>query len=212
MKALEFVNIKKKFGNNIVLDNVTFEIEKKEFVGMIGNNAAGKTTIAKIASGLLKPNDGEVLVFNRKPYKDFKVKKKIGFASHNTMLYPELTVYENLRFYGSLYDVQGVDEKIEDLLKLLNLNDVKNKQVKDLSRGFKQRVAIVRALMNDPKLLILDEVTTGLDVKIRQRFLNYLFELKNTKAILFITHYDSEIKNCDRIIEVKGGRVFEKSI
>lgn len=208
MKVLEFVNVTKMYGNNVVLNNVSFIINKGEFVGLIGENAAGKTTIAKIASGQLKPNDGKVLVFNSIPYKDFKVKRKIGFASHNPLLYPELTAYENLEFYGRLYDVEDLDARIDELFDFLGLDKRRNEQIKNLSRGFKQRIAIARALINDPDLLILDEVTTGLDPKIRESILNYLLEMKD-KTILFITHYLNEIENCDRVLEVKGGKILD---
>ena len=208
MKVLEFVNVTKMYGNNVVLNNVSFIINKGEFVGLIGENAAGKTTIAKIASGQLKPNDGKVLVFNSIPYKDFKVKRKIGFASHNPLLYPELTAYENLEFYGRLYDVEDLDARIDELFDFLDLDKRRNEQIKNLSRGFKQRIAIARALINDPDLLILDEVTTGLDPKIRESILNYLLEMKD-KTILFITHYLNEIENCDRVLEVKGGKILD---
>ncbi len=213
MKALEFVNVTKRYGNNVVLKDVSFEIDEGEFVGLIGENASGKTTIARIASGQLKPDHGEVLVFNSPPYKDYGVKQRIGFASHNLLLYPELTAYENLEFYGKLYDVKNFEIKINELFEFLGLSRKKDERVKNLSRGFRQRVAIARALINDPDLLILDEVTTGLDPTIREVVLDYLTEInKMKKTILFITHHLDEVKNCDRMLEVKGGKVFAQSL
>lgn len=205
MKALEFISVTKKYGDNVAIRDISFEILEGEFVGLIGENAAGKTTIAKIASGQTKPSSGKVFVFNAIPYKDFKIKKRVGFASHNSFLYPELTAYENLEFYGKLYDVKNLNERIEELLDFLNIT--RDEQVKNFSRGFKQRVAIARALINNPDLLILDEITTGLDQKIRELILGYLEEIRKDKTIVFITHHLDEIKDCDRLIEVREGMI-----
>ena len=213
MNVLRFKNVTKRFGNKIVLDNVSLKVAEGDFVGIIGQNAAGKTTIAKIASGVLKPSSGEVTVFGHNPFKNFEVKEKIGFASHNPMLYPELTVYENLEFYGRIYKIKNLNKRLLELLKFLEIYDKKEEMVRELSRGFKQRVAIARALINDPDLLILDEITAGLDINMRRKILDYLFTINNMgKTILLISHYESELDRCNKIIEVVGGRIFERSV
>ncbi len=197
-------DVVKRFGKFVALHGVSFEVGRGEKVALLGPNGAGKTTTVRIISGMSKPTRGEVRIMGRDPFSDHSVKKAFGVVSHNTFLYEELTAYENLEFYARLY---GADEgRIPELLKEFGLHNRRHELVKNFSRGMKQRLAIARALIHDPKILILDEPTTGLDVFGKQELFSFLENFEGT--VLFTTHNLEEAeKTCERALIMSSGKI-----
>ncbi|MDI6655715.1 MAG: heme ABC exporter ATP-binding protein CcmA [Candidatus Hydrothermarchaeota archaeon] len=187
MQIIEITNLSKKFGNHLAVSDVTLAIARGESFALLGPNGAGKTTIIRILSTLLKPTSGSVKIngfdLAREPE---KVKKGIGVVSHNSFLYDELTVKENLDFYTALYEAEA---SIEDLLEKLEIGSICDEYVGNLSRGMKQRLSIARAIVHEPEILLLDEPSVGLDVKSRQAFYEMVKELRSKgTTILLTTH------------------------
>ncbi len=200
-------NVVKYYSRFKALDGVTLHVEEGEKVAILGPNGAGKTTLVKIVSGQMRANSGKVEVMGLDPAKTSReLRKKIGFVSHNPMIYDELTAYENLKFYANLYEVKEREERIKEVLKKVKLYDRRHSLVKTFSRGMKQRMAIARALLHDPDILILDEPTSGLDISGRRELLEYLRKLK--KTILLTTHNINEVeKLCSRAVILMNGKV-----
>jgi heme exporter protein A len=154
----------KRFGLKTVLKGLDFNAEKGEFVGLLGPNGVGKTTFLRILSSLSRPTMGDVRVANHHlPQQAAAVRRKLGVLSHQPLLYGDLTGDENLRFFGKLYGVEAIDHKISEVLELVGLSKRKEDLVRTYSRGMQQRLAIARAVIHDPEILLLDEPYTGLD-------------------------------------------------
>ncbi len=154
----------KRFGLKKVLFGLDFEVAPGEFVGLLGPNGAGKTTFLRILASLGQPSLGEVTVAGHSlPGGAAQARRQLGVLSHQPMLYPDLTAEENLRFFGRLYDVRNLEHRIAELLELVGLAGRGRDLVRTYSRGMQQRLAIGRAVLHDPQLLLLDEPYTGLD-------------------------------------------------
>ncbi len=194
------INLCKKFGGIRAIDNLSFEIEKGR-VAILGFNGAGKSTLAKLVAGILKPSSGKIEVFGKSPSSSPDVRARIGIASHNPMLYRELTARENLEFYSRIY---RSDVDLEDLAERLGFKKMLDRRVSELSRGFVQRVAFARALLNSPEILILDEITAGLDVASREVILDIVSQ---HRYVLFTTHTLEEAEFCDTFIVLTSGRL-----
>lgn len=210
MQVIEVRNLCKKFGNHVAVKDVNLSIARGESFALLGPNGAGKTTIIRILSTLLKPTSGGVKIngFDLTGEPE-KVKKSIGVVSHNSFLYDELTVRENLEFYAALYEAEAC---IEDLLEKLEISSIRDEYVKNLSRGMRQRLSIARAIVHEPGILLLDEPSVGLDLKSRQAFYEMLKELHSkSTTILLTTHLLEEAAQLCRIGAVmhKGSIVAE---
>jgi heme exporter protein A len=154
----------KRFGLKTVLRGVDFEVQPGEFVALLGPNGAGKTTFLRILSSLSRPSLGEVHVANyRLPNQAAAVRARLGVVSHLPLLYGELTAEENLRFYGRMYNVNGLDARITEVLEMVGLASRRSDLVRTFSRGMQQRLAIGRAVIHDPDVMLFDEPYTGLD-------------------------------------------------
>ncbi len=199
-------DVVKTYGRFKALDRISLSIERGEKVAILGPNGAGKTTLVKVISGQIRATSGRVEVMGKNPAEfSRELRKNMGFVSHNPMLYDELTAYENLKFYANLYDVESGD-RIEELLKKLRLYGRRHSRVKTFSRGMKQRLAIARALLHDPEILILDEPTSGLDIEGRLELLMNLSTLE--KTVLLTTHNLSEAERlCDRAVILMNGKI-----
>ena len=199
-------DVVKTYGRFKALDGISLSIEKGEKVAILGPNGAGKTTLVKVISGQIRATSGRVEVMGKNPAEfSRELRKNMGFVSHNPMLYDELTAYENLKFYANLYDVESGD-RIEELLKKLRLYERRHSRVKTFSRGMKQRLAIARALLHDPEILILDEPTSGLDIEGRLELLKNLSTLD--KTVLLTTHNLSEAERlCNRAVILMNGKI-----
>lgn len=205
---IELKNITKQFGNFKALDNISFKIEKGEIVGFLGQNGAGKTTTMKIITGLSEPTEGEVFLSNEKIGK--KNKTRIGYMPENTPLYSSLTVREFIDFMGEIKGIKKSERKndVKELIEKLNLKDVENKIIKNISRGYKQRTSLAGALIGNPEILILDEPTVGLDPKQVVEIRNLIKSLQGKCTILLSSHILSEISQmCDRVIIIDKGKI-----
>ncbi|AEA47377.1 heme ABC exporter ATP-binding protein CcmA [Archaeoglobus veneficus] len=211
MRVIVLRDVIKKYGYFTALKGVSLEVDAGEKLAILGPNGAGKTTLVKLISGQTRPTKGDVLVLNMKAWKfNAELRRKIGFVSHNPMLYDELTAYENLRFYGRLYDVKDLEKRIEEILKQVKLYERRHARVKTFSRGMKQRLSIARALLHDPEILILDEPTSGLDVEGRRELIAYLKRYGEGRTILLTTHDISEaVSLCDRAVILLDGKIVE---
>lgn len=154
----------KRFGPKVVLNKLAFNVPQGEFVALIGPNGAGKTTLLRILSSLAKPTIGEVSVAGfHLPGQAASVRQKLGVVSHLPLLYGDLTATENLLFYGRMYDVPGLNVRVQEVLQLVGLLHRSDDLVRTFSRGMQQRLAIGRAVLHNPDVLLLDEPHTGLD-------------------------------------------------
>ena len=156
--------LSKRFGLKTVLRALNFDVARGEFVALMGPNGAGKTTFLRILASLSRPTHGEVQVAgHRLPQEAVGVRRRLGVVSHQPLLYGDLTAAENLRFFARLYSLPSPDKRIDDMLRLVGLYRRRHEPVRTFSRGMQQRLAIARALLHDPDLLLLDEPYTGLD-------------------------------------------------
>jgi ABC-2 type transport system ATP-binding protein len=215
-KILELKNIDFSYGKKEVLNNISFNIKDGVFSVLLGLNGAGKSTIFSLITRLQNLQVGEVII-NGYPIKNYsKALKDIGIVFQEPTLDLDLTVKQNLYYYGSL---KGLDFKetitsIEDEIKKLELENVLDTQVRKLNGGHRRRVEILRALINKPKLLLLDEPTVGLDLKSRFDILNYVKDLVHTKniSVLWITHLFDEVEQDDNVTVIKAGQIVESGI
>ncbi|MFO7966100.1 MAG: ABC transporter ATP-binding protein [Archaeoglobaceae archaeon] len=204
--------VKKSFGSFKALNGINLEIADNTSLALLGPNGAGKTTLLKLISGITKPTDGQISVFDHQPWKFSKdLRKKMGMVSHNPFLYGELTANENLTFYGKVYEVEDLKNRIDEVLSKMGLKRRKHTLVKSFSRGMKQRLSIARALLNNPELLILDEPTSGLDIVGRKELLKYLEDYKTNRTVLLATHDLEEARICDMVAVIINGEIMHFS-
>ncbi|MEM0068840.1 MAG: ABC transporter ATP-binding protein [Saccharolobus sp.] len=202
MSVIEVRNVWKSYGKLVANENVSMTLKEGEIVSLLGPNGAGKTTLVKMIYGELNPDKGEIRVLGKKP-SDRNIKKILGVIPQECEPYGDLTVLDNIYYMGRL---KGVNKELirsrgEELLNKLDLLSKRNTLARDLSGGTKRRVLIAMALINDPKLLILDEPTTGLDPEGRREVWEILLEMKKEgRSMLLTTHYLDEAERlADRI-------------
>ncbi len=208
--SLEIKNISKKYGNQEALSNISFSLNKGDIVGFLGPNGAGKTTLMKIITSTLKQDSGEVTVFGKSTISDeIETKSVIGYLAEHNPLYKEMNVIEYLQFIASLYKIKDFNI-IENIVSKTGLENEKTKKIEALSKGYKQRVGIAASLIHNPKLLILDEPTTGLDPNQLVEIRNLITEIGKDKIVLLSTHILQEIpKICNHIIIINKGKIVE---
>lgn len=211
MNAIEIKKLVKKFDDKLAVDQVDLCIKKGELFALLGVNGAGKTTMIKMLTCLLKPTSGDAFLNkNSIISNEFEVKKSVNVSPQETAIAPNLTVWENLKFMAGVYQIENKNKKIEQLIKDFKLDSVLNKKAKTLSGGWQRRVSIAMALINDPKILFLDEPTLGLDVLARRELWNIIELLKGEKTIVLTTHYMEEAENLsDRIGIMANGKLLE---
>ena len=214
MTVLKAEGIKKIFDQRMVLSDVNLSLNKGEIYTLFGANGSGKTTFTLILSSLLKPIEGEVTFEGKNIYKrDTDYRMKVGLLTHNTFLYENLTGHENLRFFGGLYGIYNLRERIEELSNLFNIEERMSEPVRNLSRGMKQRLSIIRALIHDPEIILLDEPYTGLDEVSAQTMENYLLSLQKKGKIIFITTHNliRGYRIATQLGILSGGKIHFKS-
>ncbi len=204
--AVEIIEVSKKYGYLSALKSLSLEIDKDEFVALLGPNGAGKTTLMKIVATHISPSSGTVKIFGKNAFKNSgEMRKQVGFAAHESFLYDELTIEENLLFYAKLFSVDL--ERIRDIIESSNLKRWYRVPVKRLSYGLRKRADIVRALIHDPDLILLDELFAGLDEETRNLLVDY-FRSQQAKTVLISSHsIDWAEKLCDRGIFLDKGQI-----
>lgn len=208
---LQIKNINFKIDNNTILEDISFDVNKGEFVTIIGPSGSGKSTLLKLIGSLQEPTSGEILFEGHHIY-DLTLteyRKEVSYFFQNALLFGE-TVRDNLEFPYAIRDEEFDQTKAERLLNELQLDkSIIDKSINDISGGEKQRVALVRNLLYQPKVLLLDEITSSLDATNRDIVKSHLRNLQKNQdiTILMVTHNEQEIQHADRTIEIKDGRV-----
>ena len=208
---LSCTHLTKRFGDNLVVDDLSFELQPGECLGVIGPNGAGKTTTFRMCLGLTAPDSGHVNVFGLSmPQDALAIKERLGVVSQFDTLDPDFTCAENLRVYGRYFGLKSayLEEKIPQLLEFASLSNKAHERPGALSGGMKRRLSLARALINDPALLLLDEPTTGLDPQARHLMWERLQTLvRSGKSILLTTHFMDEAERlCDRLLVIDQGK------
>ena len=210
MYSINVSKLTKKFKEKVAVNNIDLQIKKGELFSLLGTNGAGKTTTIKMLTGVTKPTSGDIFIENMDMKKDiFKIKEILNVSPQETAIAPNLTVKENLEFMAGVYRIKDREIKIKDLVDKFKLDEVLNKKAKTLSGGWQRKVSIALALINDPKILFLDEPTLGLDVIARKELWQIIKGLKGNITIILTTHYMEEAESLSDIVGVmsKGNLV-----
>lgn len=209
--AIEVEELTKRFGDFTAVDQITFHVKKGEIFGFLGANGAGKTTAIKMLIGISLPTSGKASVAGYDVSNDReKVKENIGYMSQKFSLYEDLTVRENIRFYGGIYGLSGkrIKQKTAEIIERLALENYARKLVADLPLGWKQRLAFAVASVHDPQIIFMDEPTGGVDPSTRRQFWEMIYEAADSGVTIFVTtHYMDESEYCDRISIMVDGRI-----
>jgi ABC-2 type transport system ATP-binding protein len=201
----------KRFGHFVANDHLSFEVKKGEIFGFLGANGAGKTTAIRILCGLSYPTSGILNVAGFDIYTEReKIKRNIGYMSQKFSLYDDLTVYENIRFYAGIYGLskKEIQTRAARLIEKLELTEARDKLIREIPLGWKQKLAFSVAIIHDPKIVFLDEPTGGVDPITRRQFWNLIYEAARDGITVFVTtHYMDEAEYCDRVTIMVDGRI-----
>ncbi|MFH0893374.1 MAG: ABC transporter ATP-binding protein [Bacteroidota bacterium] len=201
----------KRFGSFVANDHLTFDVKKGEIFGFLGANGAGKTTAIRILCGLSKPTSGKAMVAGFDVYKETeKIKKNIGYMSQRFSLYDDLSVYENIRFYAGIYGLRRneIKEKSKILLGQLGMEGHRDKLIRDIPLGWKQKLAFSVAVFHNPRIVFLDEPTGGVDPITRRQFWDLIYEASARGITVFVTtHYMDEAEYCQRVSIMNEGKI-----
>ncbi len=208
---IEVKNVTKKYGNFLAVDNISFTVKDGEVVGFLGPNGAGKSTTMNMITGFIEPTEGTIIVNGydvlKKP---ISAKKQIGYMPEGVPLYSDLTVKEFVNYMAELKRVPRKEkkEKVEKALEQTGIKDVEKKLIRNLSRGYKQRVSLAGALIGDPEVIILDEPTVGLDPKQITEIRKLIKDLGKEHTVILSSHILSEVSQiCERVIIINKGRI-----
>jgi ABC-2 type transport system ATP-binding protein len=210
-KVIQAEQLTKRFGNFTAVDHISFEVSKGEIFGFLGANGAGKTTAMRMLCGLSLPTSGKGKVAGFDVYKENeKIKRSIGYMSQKFSLYEDLTVRENIRFYAGIYGMTDkfIKDKTAFILQHLHMEKEKDKLVKELPLGWKQKLAFSVAIFHEPKIVFLDEPTGGVDPATRREFWVMIYEAAASGITVFVTtHYMDEAEYCNRVSIMVDGRI-----
>lgn len=208
---IEVKNVTKNYGKVTAVDNISFTIQDGEIVGLLGPNGAGKSTTMNMITGYIEATDGEIIIDGYDiSRKSKKAKKEIGYMPEGVPLYTDLTVKEFVTYMAEIKQVNSKvrKEKVEKVIEKTGLKDVEKKLIRNLSRGYKQRVSMAGTLVGDPKILILDEPTVGLDPKQITEIRNLIKELGKTHTVILSSHILSEVSQiCNKVIIINKGKI-----
>lgn len=206
---IEVRDLNKYFGRRQVLKKINFSVKKGAFLSIFGPNGAGKTTLVKILSTLERPTDGKVTIANAVLGQDpTEIRRRIGLISHSPLLYLDLSAYENLEFYGTLYGVAGLKERAEFLLEQVELTHRRHDLVRTFSKGMLQRLAIARALMHQPSILFLDEPYSGLDPHAVDILDGLIDSIRGDLTFLMVSHnLEKGLSLCSAAMIIEAGRI-----
>ena len=203
--------VTKIFGPTVAVRNISFEVKKGEILGFLGPNGAGKTTTMRIITGYFPPTNGNAYVAGHSVLDDpLSVKRRIGYVPENPSMYKDMRVNEYLRFVGAIKGVKRnlLKESIEKNVQLCALESVVHKRIKELSKGFRQRVALGQALVNDPPVLVLDEPTSGLDPKQIHEIRELIKSMAGKRTIILSTHILPEVSmTCNKVVIINEGEI-----
>ena len=206
--TIETRDLTRRFGDFVAVDRVSLSINSGEIFGLLGPNAAGKSTIIRLLAGILRPSSGEADILGLDLFTQTeKIKKLIGYVAQYFALYPDLTVYENIEFYAGLY---GIDDhkRLQQQLEVYGLVQFQNKNAGLLSGGYKRRLAMACATTHDPDLIFLDEPTAGIDPVTRKELWDLFYSLSTVGKTLFVTtHYMEEAERCNRLAFLNQGKL-----
>ena len=204
----------KSFGHTFALNEIDLDVAQGQFLAIVGPNGAGKTTLLRILTTLLRPTSGSVNIDGLDlASRGGDIRRRIGFVSHQSLTYGTLTVEENLRFYGRLYDVDGPEERVNSLLHLVGLETRRHDAARTLSRGMQQRLSIARAIVHQPSLLLLDEPYTGLDQQAAEMLRTLLQTINaESRTVLMTTHnLERALELCDTVAILSSGRIVHET-
>ncbi len=207
--SITVTNLEKKFGAFVAVNKITFSVKKGEIFGFLGANGSGKSTTIRMLCGIITPTSGSGFVAGHDIMTDAEeIKHSIGYMSQKFSLYEDLTSYENLRFYLGVYNVPEASwpERIDWVLNMARLQEVRNRPTKELPPGWRQRLALGCSLLHQPDILFLDEPTSGVDPITRRHFWNFIKQLAAGGITVFVTtHYMDEARFCERIVMINQG-------
>lgn len=211
---IEIKNITKIYDGQRALNDVSFSVGEGEIVGLLGPNGAGKSTLMKILTCFISPTEGEAYVCGHSIYDDsLEVRRQIGYLPEHNPLYLDMYVREFLRFSAGIYGVKNLDDRVEEVIRLVGLTPESNKRIVQLSKGYRQRVGLAQALMHDPKVLILDEPTTGLDPNQLEEIRSVIRNVGKDKVVLLSTHIMQEVEAmCTRAVIINRGRLVSDDV
>jgi ABC-2 type transport system ATP-binding protein len=206
-------NLKKRYGDTVALDDVSFEVKKGETFGLLGPNGAGKTTTIQLLCGLLKPDSGMVTLNGKTDPSLVEVRLSLGMVPQTLAIYEELSAEENLRFFGRIYGLSGrqLKERVRNCLEIAGLLQRSRERVSKYSGGMKRRLNMVCSLLHEPPLLLLDEPTVGVDPQSRNSIFETIEAMKKQgRTIIYTTHYMEEAERlCDRVAILDYGRILD---
>ena len=211
MNSIEVHDLTKQFGAFTAVNHISFEVREGEIFGFLGANGAGKTTAIKMMSGLLQPTSGTAIIAGYDVRTQSKlIKRNIGYMSQRFSLYNDLTVFENMQLFGTIYKIprKELKERIHTSLKELDMDQHANTRVEAIPLGWKQKLAFATAILHRPKIVFLDEPTSGVDPIVRREFWKLIYDTASTGVtILVTTHYMDEAEYCNRISIMAEGEL-----
>ena len=209
--SISIKNVSKSYGKQRALSNISFSLKKGEIVGFLGPNGAGKSTLMKIICCYLLQDSGDVQVCNLDNMKkDFVIKSKIGYLAENNPLYLEMYIKEYLLFIGAMYKIKNLKESVNNIIEQIGIQKEQYKKIKELSKGYKQRVGLAATLIHNPEVLILDEPTTGLDPNQLIEIRDLIKSVGKEKTVLLSTHIMQEVDEmCNRVIIIDKGKIVD---
>ena len=210
--AIDVKGLTKRFGNKIAVDHVDLQVPRGEVWGFLGPNGSGKTTTIRMLCGLLRPDAGQGTCLGHDVLREAEaIKREVGYMTQRFSYWEDLSIRENLEFVGRVYEVPDYKQRVQDTLERLGLTERQEQLAGHLSGGWKQRLALAACMLHDPKLLLLDEPTAGVDPQARRDFWEEIHRLSQQGlTVLVSTHYMDEAERCDRIVYISAGRIIAR--